>query len=100
MIEKNNIQKIEEYFFTYPLKVTYLRELSRELNLSMPTIVASVDKLTKEGLITTTRGKAITIVKANTTCLLFRQLKRAHNLEQLYSSGLVDFIQKRGNEPS
>lgn len=99
MIKKTNTQKMLGHFFTYPLKETYLRELSRELKLSMPAVTASVHNLGKEGLVTITRGKALTTVKANVAHPFFRRLKRVHNLEQLYLSGLTDFILKNEDEP-
>ncbi len=44
MIEKNNTYKVLEFFFTYPTKEIHLRELSRQLKLSMPPILSAVKK--------------------------------------------------------
>ncbi len=92
MIEKSNIQKVLAFFFKYPTKETYLRELSRMLQLSMPTILGAVKKLKQEDLVQVKHGKALTSVKANMENQLFIRMKRVHNLEQLYASGLVNFL--------
>ena len=92
MIDKNSTMKILEYFFDYPTKEIHLRELSRELKLSLPTVLKAVSKLKKENLIDVKKGRAVTIVKANLENKNFQRLKRASNLTKLYSCGLVDFL--------
>ena len=51
MIEKSTVQKVLEVFFEYPSREFYLRELSRLLKLSMPTIISTTDTLSREKLI-------------------------------------------------
>src|SRR3989344_2124942 len=99
MIEKNNTQKMLELFFRYPTKLFHLRELSRELKLSMPAIIAAVKKLKKENLITVKRSRVLTVVSANIEHQLFTRLKRIYNMESLYLSGLVDFLYKEYKKP-
>jgi len=99
MIEKNNIQKILETFFKFPTRVFYLRELSRELKLSMPTILNAIKKLKKEDLVVIKKSKAITMISANLENQLFTRLKRIYNLEALYLSGLVDFLYEEYKSP-
>lgn len=99
MIEKNTICKILEFFFTYPTRDVHLRELCREVSLSMPAVLSAIHKLQREHLVVVERGKALTNIKANVENLLFMRLKKIHNLERLYLSGLVDFLIKEGNEP-
>ena len=99
MIEKNNTQKMLELFFRYPTKLFHLRELSRELKLSMPAIIAAVKKLKKENLTTVKRSRVLTIVSANIEHQLFTRLKRIYNMESLYLSGLVDFLYKEYKKP-
>jgi len=99
MVEKNNTQKILEYFFDCPTMSIHLRELSRQMELSMPAILAGIKKLAKEQLITITKGKALTTVTANAESPFFTRLKKVSNLEKLYTSGLVDEIIKNANVP-
>lgn len=100
MIEKNNIQKVLEWFFTCPLKEIHLRELARELKLSMPTIITAVNRLARERFVTVTKGRAMTTIKANLEAVLFIRLKRVNNLERLYTSGFVDMLMKVFRMPS
>ncbi|MEK6938568.1 MAG: nucleotidyltransferase domain-containing protein [Nanoarchaeota archaeon] len=97
MIEKNNTWRVLEYFFTYPLRETHLRELSREMKLSMPAILAAISKLKKEDLIIIAKTKAWTKVKPNLENEEFKWLKRSNNLERLYSSGLVKSLSEQFN---
>ena len=94
MVEKNSTQLVARYFFTHPTTEIHLRALTRAVGKSMPVILAAVRKLSKEGLVTITKGIALTTVKANAENPLFVQLKRVHNLERLYETGLVDQLRK------
>lgn len=100
MVEKNNTQRLLGFFFTFPLREIHLRELSREMKLSMPAIIAAVNKLKKERLVIVTKGKALTDVKANVEDENFIRLKRVDNLERMYTSGLVKFLSKAFDNPS
>ena len=99
MIEKSTIEHVLNIFFDCPSREFYLRELSRELKLSMPTIVSTTDKLSKENLIIKTKGKALTKVIANRDNPEFIRLKRIYNLENAYISGLVDYLSNAYNHP-
>jgi len=99
MVDKNNVQKVLEFFFDNPTRSVYLRELSREMKLSMPAIIASVQKLSSEELVSINKEKALTIIKSNVSSTKFIRLKRVSNLEKLYASGLVDVLQKTFKNP-
>jgi predicted nucleotidyltransferase len=98
MIGKNIKWKILSYFFTVPNKSIHLRELSRQTGVSMPTIVTTTNTLEQEGLLHIDRQRAWTMVKASGN-ERFRRLKRVHNLQQLYESGIVDALIKASNHP-
>ena len=99
MIEKSTIQKVLDIFFDNPTKEFHLRELSRLLKFSMPTIVASTDILSREKLIIKTKGKVITKVQADRENMNFIRFKRLHNLENIYKSGVIDSISSLYNNP-
>ena len=99
MIEKSTTQKVMEVFFENPSKEFHLRELSRLLKLSMPTIISATDKLAKERLIIKEKGKVITKVMANGKNIDFTRLKRLHNLEWIYKSSLVNHLSESYNNP-
>ena len=99
MIEKSTIQKVLGLFFENPSKEFHLRGLSRLLKLSMPTIISSTSILAKQKLIIKTKGKVITKVLANRENAYFARYKRLHNLEKIYSSGIVDYLSHAYNNP-
>lgn len=92
MIEKSTIQRVLELFFENPSRQFHLRELARRLKLSLPTIIAATDALSREKLITKAKGPVLTLTAANRENPRFIRLKRVHNLRQLYESGLVDAL--------
>jgi predicted nucleotidyltransferase len=99
MIEKSTIQKVLEVFFDHPTRQFHLRELSRLLELSMPTIVSTTEQLAKQKLILKERGTVVTSVKANLENKAFILKKRVYNLEKLYDSGIVEHLIEEYNHP-
>lgn len=99
MIEKNTIQKVLGMFFENPTTKFHLRELSRNLKISMPTIISTTDKLSKDKLVEKQKTKFLTTVKANAENTQFIRQKRVFNLEQIYNSGIVDELIKTHNHP-
>lgn len=99
MIEKSTIEKVLAVFFEHPSKEFHLRELSRFLKLSMPTIISTTDALAKEKLIVKTKSKALTQVSASRDNINFVRCKRIYNLDKIYASGIVDYISKLYNYP-
>ena len=99
MIEKSTIQKVLAAFFENPSREFHLRELSRLLKLSMPTIISATDNLAKEKLIIKEKGKVITKVMANRENINFTRHKRLYNLELVYNSNLTNFLSEAYNNP-
>ncbi|MBI3037155.1 nucleotidyltransferase domain-containing protein [Candidatus Woesearchaeota archaeon] len=99
MIEKSTIGKVLEAFFESPSERFHLRELSRRLGLSMPTIITATDILSKENLILKAKGKVVTEVQANRENARFTQHKRINNMERIYSSGLLEHLIAKYNNP-
>ena len=77
----------------YPTNTIHLRELSRQTNLSMPTIIDITTKLEKQNLLSIQKTVPLTIVKANLN-EEFTWRKRLNNIEQLYESGLIQELKK------
>jgi len=99
MIEKSTIQKVLAVFFDNPSREFHLRELSRILKLSMPTIISATDKLAKEKLIIKEKGRVITKVTANRDNTDFAKHKRLYNLELIYNSSLINHLFESYNQP-
>jgi predicted nucleotidyltransferase len=99
MIEKSTIEKVLAVFFENPSREFHLRELSRVLKLSMPTIISSTSILAKRRLIIKTKGKVITKVLANRENINFVRYKCLYNLERVYVSAVIDYLSNFYNHP-
>lgn len=92
MIQKTITQEVLEWFFEHPTTETGLRELSRKLNASLPSTSNAIKKLELEQLVITKSKRPIAKIIANRNNAYFKQLKRWHNLQRLYDSGLIDAL--------
>ncbi|MFP4046087.1 MAG: nucleotidyltransferase domain-containing protein [Candidatus Aenigmatarchaeota archaeon] len=92
MFDKKNTNKVAELFFMNPDRSFHLREISRNLGVSVSTVSRAVDELEHEDLVTTEKG-VTKEVSANTT-EHFRDLKISYNLKSLAKSGLIDTIEE------
>ncbi|HIG98581.1 TPA: nucleotidyltransferase domain-containing protein [Candidatus Woesearchaeota archaeon] len=99
MIEKNTIQKVLDAFFVQPSAKFHLRELSRLLNLSMPTIISATDGLAKKGLILKIKSRVVTQVNANRENPIFTYNKRIDNIDRVYGSGILEYLSATYNHP-
>lgn len=99
MIEKSTTKRVLEIFFENPSREFHLRELSRLLKLSMPTIILATDILSKERLIIKTKEKVLTKLAANRENIDFTRYKRLYNLEKIYASGIIDYLLDVYNHP-
>ena len=85
MIQKYNRYKILQVFFDNPTKNFQLREISRNVNLGLPSVTAHIKALEKE------KGNIYSVYKANKT-KKFKIYKRNNILIRLHESGLIDFL--------
>lgn len=98
MITKNNTLKVMEWFFKYPEKQFHLRELERLTKLSMPGVKKIVEKLEKEYLLKSEKKKIVKNFYAARN-EKFVHLKRAYNLYSMFTSGLLDLLKNKYQEP-
>lgn len=99
MIEKSTNNQILAHFFTHPTTQFHMRELSRQTNFSMPTIVSATKLLEKQNLIHKTKIANLSLFQANRDNTTFLNLKRIHNLEQIFASGLITYIKHELSNP-
>ncbi len=97
MIEKSTIRLVLKEFFVYPTLQIHLRELSRRIDLSLPTILTATKSLLQEKLLIKKENKVLTILQADRANIRFIRKKRVFNLETLYESGIVDYLSKEYN---
>ncbi|MFH0837260.1 MAG: nucleotidyltransferase domain-containing protein [Candidatus Aenigmatarchaeota archaeon] len=98
MITKDNTTMVMELFFKHPDEKFHLRYLERLTGLSLPGVRKIVNKLRKEGLLESKKENVVLNYYA-TRNEKFNMLKKCYNIYSLQSSGLLDFLRKRYEEP-
>jgi len=88
-------RELLRFFFQNPTEEFSYREIGRKTNLSIGTVSKCVKELLGEGFVKTRKAAKAIFVKANIDNQLFIQMKRAYNIEVVYSSGLVEYLAKR-----
>jgi len=83
-----------DHFFEDPYKEVYLRELARQVNLSIFSLKNAVDDLVTEKLLLERREGRLRYLKANMENTFFKQLKIAFNVKKILDSGIVDFLKE------
>ena len=91
MLQKYNTYRVLRIFFDSPTKQFQLRELSRLLNLGLPSVINHVVELEKEGFIRKEKGNVYKSYIANKE-ERFKVYKRTDILIRLFESGLIDYI--------
>lgn len=92
-------QRIMEVFFCYPEKEFSLSDLAKEAGVAKPHIGVILQELEKLGFITITRLTKIWRIKANQQYWNFVKSKIIYNLNFIYNSGLVEFLNEYFRNP-
>jgi len=92
MLEKTITMRVLEWFFSHPTTEVGLRELSRELDISLPSVSQAINELEEKNLVLIKTRRPMARITANKHTT-FTRMKRLYNLERLYHSNLVDAIQ-------
>ncbi|MBM3200565.1 hypothetical protein FJZ53_06515 [Candidatus Woesearchaeota archaeon] len=85
-------QRVFEILFKYPDKEFSLSDIAKEAGVAKANIGAILDKLHKNGLIEITKLSKIWRIKANQSNWYFIRSKIVYNLNFVYQSGLVEFL--------
>jgi len=88
----DNRQKILKILFDNPTNRFHLRELARISKLNPNTIINITKKLEKDKLVLKEKKRHITEIYANIENKEFTIKKRIFNLEQIYKSGIINFL--------
>ncbi len=98
MLTTVNGYKILKVFFECPEKSFHIRRLAKLTKLSPPGVLKIVKQLKKEGFVLVEKGNVTEDVKASKTDRFLR-LKVFYNLEQLFETGLIDYLREIYKEP-
>lgn len=95
----NSIQRIMEVLFTYPEKEFSLSDLAKEAEVAKPNMNTILNELEKIEFITIVKLSKIWRIKANLNNFNFQKAKIIHNLNFIYNSGLVEFLEEYFKNP-
>ena len=89
MLKETNEQKLMKVFFDFPTEKFHLRELARKTKLNPNTVIRTVKRLSKDGLIVSRKKIHLVEVFVNRNNE-FKILKKIENIKRLYNSEIVD----------
>jgi len=91
----DNKQKVLKILFENPTTKFHLRELARISKLNPNTIINITKVLEKEKLILKEKKEYTTEIYSNTDNKKFTIKKKLFNLEQIYESGIINFLMEK-----
>ncbi len=92
MIQNYSRYKILEVFFREPRKIFLIREISRRIRRSQPSIRLHLDHLVKDGLIVRSEGEIYAGFKANRENEIYKLLKQQNTVLTLHQSGCIKLL--------
>ena len=92
---KNIYNRIMRMLFEKPSYKFHLRELARMARGHPNTARAAAQLLEKEGIARIEKRKHLTEISADIESKAFVRKKRAFNFEQIYGSGVIEYLAKR-----
>lgn len=100
MKRKSIKEAIKEHFFTHPSAQLRVRQIERELKLSLPSVIASAHELKKEGMLKEVKMGNVVFYAADRASKEFLLEKKLFNIKMLYASGLIDFLVDKLSNPT
>ncbi len=89
-----NKLKIMNFFFEEPIRYFHIRELARLSNIAHTSVKNHLSELEKEGLIKKVKTPLYDSFIANEEDRMYKICKQQHMILQIYSSGLIDYIEE------
>ncbi len=87
----NTERRVLEYFFRFPGKEVHIRGLAEELDLPYSSVREALMGLERESLLEKDEKSRMTFFSASESDRFLR-LKKVHNINRIYSIGLVDAL--------
>jgi predicted nucleotidyltransferase len=98
-LEEDNRIRVLKLFFPGPGKQLHIREVARQTGLSPRGAQMILESLRKEGLLISESNNVVNNYRGNFDDKRFIGLKRSLNLYSMYSSGLIQFLEKYYHMP-
>ena len=94
MIQKYSRYSVLQQFFDFSRKAFFIRELSRNTKLSVPSVRIHIKALLVEGLITKDKNGLYPAFRAVRDHPLFKLLKAQNMVLRLYQTGVLTVVEK------
>lgn len=89
---KNIKEHIKVYFFINPTVKMRVRQIERELLLSLPSVIRYCRELEKEGILKKTSIAGITAYSADRSSRKYLLEKKLFNMKSLFDFGVIDYL--------
>lgn len=99
LLVQSSLQRILSVLFQYPEKEFSLSDLAKEAGVAKPHIGKILRELEQLDMITITKLTKIWRIKANQQNLNFTKSKIVYNINFVYQSGLVEFLNDHFGNP-
>ena len=100
MKRKDIKKQIENYFFQHPTVRLRVRQLERELKLPLPSVIRYCAELEKERICKREKFSGISTFAADRNSEKYLLEKRLYNIQQLFHSGVIDYLVKEYSNPT
>lgn len=100
MAQKDIKKKLTEYFYLNPTVRLRVRQITREVDISLPSSIRYVQELVDESILKKTNIANITVFSADRSSPIFLLNKKLFNVSKLYSSGLINQIINSFSNPN
>ena len=96
---ETGMQKVAEVFFRYPEREFSLSDLAKEAGVAKANIGKILDNMYKMEFIEITKLTKVWRIKSNQQSLNFKKSKIVSNMNAVYQSGLIEFLNDHYNNP-
>lgn len=100
MKRKDIKKRLMEHFFVSPTARLRVRQVERDLNLPLPSVIRYCRELEKEGILKKIKTGDVAFYTADRANRKFLLEKKLFNLKQLYDTGLVDYLKEELHNPA
>jgi len=90
---------IKEYFFINPNAKLRVREIERNLNLPLPSVIRYCKELEKESVLTTIKMGNVKFYTANRSSEKYLLEKKIYNIKIIYESGIIEYLRMELSNP-
>jgi len=94
------MDKVLKYFIENPEKEFYVREIAKKENKSPTTISKVLKNYQKKKVLVSEEKLNHLMFRANSESIEYKLIKINHNLNKLYVSGLISYLESEFNYPS